>query len=231
MADSPGRHLHAASHLAPQFRDVLTEGPVDESDAQAEAARSCAFEFLLRLTRSAAELFRVAVEGDQEELGAHRDELQSVAHLLDSIGFNLYVASGAIDDKKESPGSTLSTEESRRLWQEAEPIIQELAKVGLPRLTHHLLETLETFIASDPDGVFMAIAELVRGGRKGGYEYDSMAEKVLIRVIERYLAEYRSVFQKSEMARRALVEVLDTFVQAGSPGARRLSYGLDGIFR
>jgi hypothetical protein len=231
MADSPGRHLHAASHLAPQFRDILTEGPVDESDAQAEAARSCAFEFLLRLTRSAAELFRVAVEGDQEELGAHRDELQSVAHLLDSIGFNLYVASGALDDKKESPGSTLSPEESRRLWQEAEPIIQELAKVGLPRLTHHLLETLETFIASDPDGVFMAIAELVRGGRKGGYEYDSMAEKVLIRVIERYLAEYRSVFQKSEMARRALVEVLDTFVQAGSPGARRLSYGLDGIFR
>lgn len=50
----------------------------------------------------------MAVEGGQEELGAQRDELQSVAHLLESTGFNLYAASGALDDKKRSSGSTLS---------------------------------------------------------------------------------------------------------------------------
>ena len=58
-----------------------------------------------------------------------------------------------------------------------------------------------------------------------------MAENVLVGIVERYLAEYREIFQKDEDARQALVAILDTFVRAGSVGARRLSYGLDGIFR
>lgn len=83
----------------------------------------------------------------------------------------------------------------------------------------------------DPYRVFMRIAAVILGGRRGGYQYDSMAERILDRVVERYFADYRAVFQKDEEIRSALIAILDTFVEAESAGARRLSYGLDGIFR
>lgn len=44
------------------------------------------------------------------------------------------------------------------------------------------------------------------------------------------LADYRAVFQADEAARLELVEVLDTFVRAGSSAAHRLRYGLERIF-
>ena len=106
-----------------------------------------------------------------------------------------------------------------------------MADVGLPPLSHHLLEALEVLVPIDPRGVFRRVARVIRGGRKGGYEYDSMAEDVIVRIVDRYLADHRDLFQRDEEARQHLIGVLDTFVRAGSESARRLSYGLDGIFR
>ncbi|MEW5925911.1 MAG: hypothetical protein AB1941_00355 [Gemmatimonadota bacterium] len=233
IADHPLDHLDAASHLAVQFREVLTDGPIDGSEPEADAGRARAVDLVLRLTRSAARVFREGAETDGRKAPDARpadiseEQLKSLAHLLDSIGFDLYFASGAHDDEEEVPPESGVQE---RLLREAGPVIDVLADVGLPSLTHHLLETLEVLVPFDPRGVFMRVAAAIRGGRKGGYQYDSMAERVLVRVVQRYLADYRAVFQADEAARLALVEVLDTFVRAGSSGAHRLSYGLEGIF-
>jgi hypothetical protein len=54
---------------------------------------------------------------------------------------------------------------------------------------------------------------------------------VFVRIIERFLAEYRSLFQENIECRDALIEVLDIFVQAGWPQAQRLTYRLEEIFR
>jgi hypothetical protein len=53
---------------------------------------------------------------------------------------------------------------------------------------------------------------------------------VVVRIVERYLARHREVFEDEEMA-RALMDVLDVFVAVGWPQARRLVYGLDQIYR
>jgi hypothetical protein len=37
--------------------------------------------------------------------------------------------------------------------------------------------------------------------------------------------------QESEECRRVLIEILDTFVEAGWPSARRLTYRIEEIFR
>ncbi len=58
-----------------------------------------------------------------------------------------------------------------------------------------------------------------------------MAEDVLIRIVRRYLADHREIFQSDEEAQKHLIGVLDTFLAAGSEDARRLVYGLDQIFR
>jgi hypothetical protein len=62
-----------------------------------------------------------------------------------------------------------------------------------------------------------------------GYQYDLMAESLMVRLIERFLAEYRSILREDEECRKVLIEILDTFI--GWPSDRRLTYRLEEIFR
>lgn len=235
IADHPDEHLDEASHLVHFLRPVVALGPTDGSEPEADRARQRGLELLLRMTRAASRAFRRAVEPEQGTSDAEtsakqlsQEELRSLAHLIDAIGSNLYFQSGAY---KSEEGKAVAEEVQARLLREAGPIIDELADVGLASLAHHLFETLEVLVPYDPASVFRRIAAVIRGGRKSGYQHDSMAERVVVRVVERYLADYRAIFQAEEELRRSLVEVLDTFVGAGSLGARRLSYGLAEIFR
>jgi hypothetical protein len=50
-------------------------------------------------------------------------------------------------------------------------------------------------------------------------------------LVERYLAEYRTIFREKAECRHVLIEILDIFVQAGWPSARRLTYRMEEIFR
>lgn len=226
-------HLEEAPHLI-KVRNVLVDGPVDGGDPAAEGRRQRAMDLVLRVTQAGARSFREGVQSmdavDESIQGSarNREQMEALAHLLTRVGLNLYFAAGAHrDEEQEAPDPAVQA----RLLREAAPIIDELADIGLPSLTHHLLEMLEMLAPLDPSGVFMRVVAVIRGGRKGDYQYDKMAEDVLVRIVEHYLADYRSIFQEDEKVRRGLIEVLDTFVRAGSAGARRLSYGLDGIFR
>ena len=72
---------------------------------------------------------------------------------------------------------------------------------------------------------------MVKSGKRGNYQYESMGADQIVQIIERYLAEYRSLLQDDAECRVALREVLDAFVEAGWPAAQRVSYKLDEIFR
>jgi hypothetical protein len=58
-----------------------------------------------------------------------------------------------------------------------------------------------------------------------------MAVDLLVKVTETYLAEHRLLLQKDQRSREELIDILETFVEAGWPSARRLSYRLEEIFR
>lgn len=227
-------HLDEASHLVPGFREALVLGAVEDEDPDVHARRRRALTFVQDVTTAAAQAFREGVAVAKASDGQPRDDaptseqLEALAHLLDSVALNMYFASGAYEDEE---GKGPEPAAQARLLREAGSIIDELADVGLAPVTHHVLETLEVLIPYDPSSVFMKVVAVIQGGRKGNYQYDQMAEEVLVRVVEHYLADYRAIFHRDEKARRALIETLDTFVRAGSEGARRLTYGLEGIFR
>ena len=121
------------------------------------------------------------------------EQTEGLADLLDSVGWNIYFASGA-KDGDESPGEQVL----RRFYTESGKVIDELADIGLPHLSHNLLKALEVLVPVDPRGVFFHVARVIRGGRKGGYQYDRMAEEVIVRIVDRYLADYRELFQTEE---------------------------------
>ena len=74
-------------------------------------------------------------------------------------------------------------------------------------------------IEIDPTQVFLRIEKIVNVARSGRYQFESLAVDLMVKMIERYLAEYRGTFQSAE-CRRALVVSLDIFVDAGWPKAR-----------
>jgi hypothetical protein len=232
---SPGETRHVLGNL----RRPLTYGPVDPHDPQQDAIRQRAIDLVTRFLHAAKDgLHHIETAyanvpfNDWPETA--QKNTQSLTQLIDYIGWEIYFASGAhgakSHDQADEQGPFIY-EEKVRFYREAGHILDELADVGLPSLAHHLLETLEVFIPSDPEGVFLRIGRVIRGGQKGGYQYESLAADLMVRLVEQYLAEYRALLRENKECRQTLLEVLDIFVQVGWPSARRLTYRLEEIFR
>jgi hypothetical protein len=158
-----------------------------------------------------------------------QEKFQELARLVDSIGSEIFFSSGAFDGTNSH--EKLDGERRQTFWHESQCAIRLLSDVAIPSVAHHLLETLQTFVPFDPGGVFHAIAAVVRSAKSWGYQYESLAVDLLVKITEVYLAEHRSLLQNDPQSRSELVDILETFVDAGWPSARRLSYRLEEIFR
>jgi hypothetical protein len=235
IVTDPVNHTEEIRPVLGQLRDRLTHGPVAPPDPEQEAIRQRALGLVGRILEAS----RDALRGVEVGLGERpfdewpvetRERWRSAARVADHVGDELYFASGAF--RGGGQGEPAPTEAQRtRFYREAGWMLDELAELGLPSLAHHLAQTLETFVALDPRGVFLRLGRIVRAGRRFGYQYESMAADLIVGLVERYLAEFRALFREHEDCRRALLEILDVFVQAGWPSARRLTYRLEEIFR
>jgi hypothetical protein len=89
---------------------------------------------------------------------------------------------------------------------------------------------LEAFIPVDPPETFRLIAHAVRTSESYGYGVESMASDLVVRIVERYLADYREVFAVNNRL-NDLMDCLDVFVRAGWPNAQALTFRLGEIWR
>jgi hypothetical protein len=158
-----------------------------------------------------------------------QSDFQELGRLVDYISNQIYFSSGAYDGTNSH--TKLDDESRRTFWRESQHTIRLLSDVAIPSAAHHLVETLQSFVSFDPIDVFHAIAAVVRSAKSWGYQYESLAVDLLVKVTERYIAEYRMELQNDRQSREELIEILETFVEAGWPSARRLSYRLEEIFR
>jgi hypothetical protein len=225
----------AARALIFPLRDIMTAGAVDCSEPDVDARRLRAIGLVDQLL-TAALLAQDAIEQQEprrmDEWAEERmQQWKANAQLIDTINMEFFFASGAHRDQNAPESEHIPTVAQERFYAEAGALADRLASVGHPRVAHHLLETLEFFIDVDPRGVFLRIAATIHGGQKWQYEYDILAGDLFVRIVERYLAEYRSLLQQDAECSTALVDILDIFVRAGWLSARRLTYGLDEIYR
>jgi hypothetical protein len=160
-----------------------------------------------------------------------RASAQGLAKILDTLGAEIYFASGAHDAQAKDETQKQEPPDAEFYYDECRPLVKRLADVGIPGLAHHLLQLLEYFAPVDPKGVFLHVARVVKGAEKSGYQYDGLAVTLLVGIVTRYLREDRVLFRDDEECRNALLDVLDTFVHAGWPEARTLTYDLHVIFQ
>ncbi|MBE1600257.1 ATP-binding protein [Streptomyces stelliscabiei] len=151
-----------------------------------------------------------------------KDEL----HLLDTLAFQLYAASGAIDHAKQEPLA-----EQVRLVDEASNLLQNLAAVPVPTVVHHLVELYEHVLDFRPQIALLAVRDiLTQVGTSSGYTGDSLGIAICVRFVERLVADHRGILQVPSNL-TALREICDTFIDVGWPQAYSLVFGIEQIFR
>ncbi len=154
--------------------------------------------------------------------------------VLDHAAKEIYFASGAYDNRHRAADPVrgdLTADERRRFFEESHRSSMH-CQIWVARASvHNLLQTLESFVPFDPRAVFLSARNVVRAGMSGGYQFEQMAADLVVRLVERYLAEYRELLQDDPECRQALIELLDTVVRAGWSAARQLTYRLEDIFR
>jgi hypothetical protein len=239
MADQPSEYNDEAHRIVASVRDLIMRGPVDLPDPQQDEVRHRAFTLIHRVLRSTITAFRemgASHEGSRFESWPkeEQEQIRSLARLANAVGREVYFGCGAFKSKQSS-GDVLdvapSLQERQRFLREAGLIIDALSDLGFPSLVHHLVQVLEFLAVADPEEVFIRIGRVLRAGKTGGYQYESLGTDLIVRLVERYLAEYRFVLRANPGCRRVLLEILDTFVEAGWPSARRLTYRMEEIFR
>lgn len=237
IASSPRTYSKEAHHLLVHLREPLTHGPTDPPQPDEDAIRERALDLLNQLLSSTRKEFEhiqknhIGISFDQWPK-EDQEIIRSLARIIDKAGWEVYFASGAHESKQNADSADkLTSQQMMRFYHEAGKILDDLANAGFASVTYHLVETLDSFIALDPQGVFLRIGQVIRAGQQSGYQYESLAADLMVRLVERYLAEYRSLLQQDAECRQALIEILDIFVRAGWPSARRLTYNLEDIFR
>jgi len=238
LVSHPDRHPQEAGIVLGRLGDRLNYGPTDALDSQADAIRGRALRLLEDLLRSSRDALKKLDQrydgvGFSEWNEDDKTKVQSLVQLIDSIASSVYFAAKGCGTGSDEP-ATVSRESitrCQRFYHEASRIFDDLASVGMPSVAHHLLETLQHFIDLDPKGVFRRIRGVVLAASQAGYQYESLAADLVVEIVERYLAEYRSLLQQDIDCCKGIIEILDIFVEAGWPSALRLAYRLEETYR
>lgn len=238
-----------AQRIIIDLREYLTIGSIPIADPLEDQVRQKAFFLVKKILQSAlTSLQRLEAEHEQKPYtnwSEHEQQtVKDLAQVADTIAMEIYFASGAFDDKRvlseykpndqdseKRTAAILGVRGKERFLDEADSILDDLSTLGFPHLAHHLLETLVFLVDVDPKKILLKVGQAVHSSKFGSYQYDSLGADLIVRFIERFLAEYRYVLREDENCRRVLVEILDTFVQAGWTSARRLTYRMEEIFR
>jgi hypothetical protein len=216
-----------ASSMLYVLRNPLTHGAMDDMGEPA-AIRTRA----VNLVKTLSEESSTAARSLMESPASDRDSsIKDVIHLTEVIAGEVYFAAGVHQPGRESLPAIITRPEQTRFYHEAKSVFDDLSAIGAPSLAHRLVETLEMYIDTDPPAVFLRVAATVQAGKLWNYEYEELAQTVVLRIVRRYLADKRALLQVNEQCQRALREILETFMEAGWPAAQQLAYRIDEIHR
>ena len=190
-----------------------------------------------KLTTQRAELDRLhhagRIKGPKAK--AVRENIRRTMELVDGVGMQLFFASGAHADRVNKGTDHLSPPQVERFWRESVDLLRKLSLEPHPHTAYQLIETLQHLLPCAPREVFLIAAQSIRSSVEARFQYDHMAVKEVVKLVQQALADHREIFratgtQPSECL-TALLEVLDFFVEAGWPEARMLVNRLEEIYR
>lgn len=220
------------------LREALGYGPAQPDDPKAEAVRRRSIDLVVRILRTARSGIHQfeSEHGERPEQSWSEDEkktAQALGKVMNAVAEQVFFASGALSlrlpSTAQQPG--LTQQQRARFFEDTSQLIGELSQLGFSSTAHHVLQTLESFVEFDPAGVFLNVGRTLKAAAPYGYQFEQLAADVFVRLVERYLADHREIFEQRADCRKVLIETLDIFVNVGWANARRLTYRLEELFR
>lgn len=236
-AADPERYSDLLNAFASSLRGTLFHryapdaGPV--ACAMCERAQDGLALILTSATAISAEAYATHASSvanvDKETAAKKYNSAEKVIHHAMN---QLYFGSGAYDaDCNEGQVGLPDAATKARLLTDYAEILALIASSREPATLHHLIELYEFLICGDPVAVFEAIHTIVLGrGEEEGYHHESLGNTVVVRIVERYIADYRALFD-DEGRRARLVRVLQLFSEVGWADALKLLYDLPDLLR
>jgi hypothetical protein len=235
-ADNPAAHREFFTSFLSMLRGAFFAryATGEERDAALADRSQQAAMVILEACSAAAETSHAAVMGGtvagaerEAAIATYKAAESVIGHLMNQ----LYFGSGAHADNREAKVGLTSAEVMRCFLVDYRPMLELLAASHEPSTHHHLVELYEFLIPGDPAGVFDALHALLTGpAAREGYHHESLAAPVIVRMITRYIADHRSIFE-DDMRRVALVEILRLFSDVGWSEALKLLYDLPELLR
>jgi signal recognition particle GTPase len=219
---SPAAHAHDLQRAI-----IALEGYLPSKEPRVTTA---AFALLLQIITSVTGAIRTIEETNHASNPWPRDAQEAYGDLVkcaDTLAQRLYFASGAF----KNPGHERPLLPADQFYAHAKPLFDLLAPIGHPHTTQYLVDTLRRFIEFDAAGVLLLIGDAITAGGKYGYAYEQLAEGLMVKLVERYLAEFRPLLRERPECHTALMKILDGFVRVGWPSAHQLTYQLSDIYR
>lgn len=169
-------------------------------------------------------LFRVAATALRQALES-TPQSDDDAAAADTMTTELYHASGAFDQRTPRPTPV----QKARWFTDFIGVIEDLTIVRHPHSCYQLLDTLEFLIDEDPIRVFHAMAAIVKDDSP--FRFESLGADIAVRMLDRYLTDYRRVITSNPQMLGELRQVLEILTAVGWPSALHLSYSLGDVFR
>ena len=231
----PPKHARELQHAALEALECLAPKNVlrDDTRPQTDRAKS----WLTRAIHAAAESLRRLFA---EKPASNPEATEKIAHnlyeVIDQIVTRTYFAAGLFKESKNHP--PLNFEDLRRYFEEMRPLLEavlsvsDAAKGGFlaAPTAHHFMELLNGVLACDPKAVLSMACRVAKASQSGSYQFDSMAVREVVKLVESILADHRGDVRDQESLEH-LLDLLDIFVNAGWPEALNMVWRLDEVFR
>ncbi|MFT9366034.1 MAG: hypothetical protein ABF572_10855 [Gluconobacter sp.] len=220
---TPWEHPDEARTILTTLREALVAGIGDDSKKN------------LELRQRAQELMYTVVNAANDRLAEHisnddqtKDERECV-RLVDIAGNVMFLATDAAANKQANDpdyGSAGLDVFSR----ENVDLLKRIATYATPHTSHCLLQLVERLLNVDPVNAFDLTVSVMRSGGQSGYQNEPLGVSLLVKLIGVFLADHKEIFEDAGR-RVALVDCLETFLEAGWPAAHRLLYRLPELIQ
>ena len=237
VLERPTDYSHALARAVFMTASRLT--PTDVGSVHDEMLTR-RIKWLSKAVTSAVTGLRVVLPSTTEPLNDNSTDLVKTLYgVLDEVVIRLYFSlkSNRTDTGLSGLGNGTAVQRAQ-YFERTKPLLEQVLdfanepKKGLlfAPTAHHFMQLLHEVLDYDPRGVLRLAEAVAVASERGDYHLDSMAADETVRLAERIVTDYRSELRHADSL-SSLVTLLDLFAKVGWPGALRLLWSLDEVFR
>lgn len=218
---NPLTHPNRASLAITRMRDYL-----NPADHRLRSTQQRAFQLVTSCSSVLRDTWRAHLLN--QENSERQDRLAAVVRIANNIAEQIYFASGA-HSSRMTPEETTPRGDQSHYATACLPVLELLASISYPRVTHNLVRTLDHIRLHQPARALRVAAQAV--ANDPGYAREQLGHEATLRMIKNYLADHRDLVFSNPANTTSLRLLLEAYVRTGWEKAIDLAETMTELFR